>query len=167
MKEKLSPEDLRLWQNQLRDVKPLSKTKKIPLESPKPKVRQKPQPLSPPLQKPSHPLVPLLPLQDISKRELRHLKIEGRLDMHGMTQEEAYHALENFLLRSQERGLKFVLIITGKGCLSSENTLRHQLPRWVKDTALTRLVSILHYPAKPQDGGQGAYYIGVRRRKKG
>jgi DNA-nicking Smr family endonuclease len=47
--------------------------------------------------------------------------------------------------------------------MSSENTLRHQVPRWLKETPLRRLVVSLHHPAKVQDGGTGAFYVEVRR----
>jgi DNA-nicking Smr family endonuclease len=165
MKRKLSPEELRLWQSQLKDTKPLAKKDKM--APPPPEVRIELRPKPKPLQKPSRSSVSLPPpLQDVGKRELRRLKIDGRLDMHGMTQEEAYQALERFLYRARTRGWKFVLIITGKGNLSSENTLRSQLPRWVKETSLASLVTSLHYPAKLQDGGGGAYYLGVRKQKR-
>src|ERR1700722_16220295 len=107
MKRKLSPEELRLWQAQLQGVAPLSKKNKVTEDSSLPK-NPKPIPTNQP--------------QSFGRKELRHLKIEGRLDMHGMTMNEGYDALEQFLIRAQEKGFKTVLIITGKGPLSSENT---------------------------------------------
>lgn len=164
MKRKLSPDDLLLWQSQLKGVKPLSKTAKSLEESSLPKKHKVPQRRQRPLEMKKSPPFPSGPLQDFGRKELRHLKIDGRLDMHGMTMDQGYNALERFLIQAQERGFKIVLIITGKGALSSENTLRRQLPRWITETALRPLVSFFHAPAKPQDGGQGACYIGVRRR---
>lgn len=164
MKRKLGPDDLRLWRSQLKDVKPLSKTVKIPEEPPTPKKHRLPQPQQRSFEVKGGTPFPMTPLQDLGRKELRRLKVEGRLDMHGMTMEEAYEALERFLTRAQEKGFKIVLIITGKGALGSENTLRRQLPRWIQETSLRHLVSSFHSPAKPQDGGQGACYIGVRKR---
>ena len=92
-------------------------------------------------------------------------EIDARLDLHGMTLDQAYTALERFLLGSQERGVKTVLVITGKGALSAETTLRSMLPRWLKETPLRNLVSSLHHPAKPQDGGRGAFYVIVKKRE--
>lgn len=46
MKRKLSPEDLRLWQAQLKDVKPLSKAKKVVEQAPAP--QKSPTPPTPP-----------------------------------------------------------------------------------------------------------------------
>lgn len=162
MKRKLSPEELHLWKAQLKDVKPLSKTGEIPEEAPAPKRQEPPQLACPSLEKKLTP--PSATIQDLGKREMRRLKIDGRLDMHGMSMDQAHAALEQFLIRAQERGFKIVLIITGKGALSSENTLRYQLPRWIKESSLAQRISSFHAPARPQDGGQGACYIGVRKR---
>src|SRR5690606_22113463 len=43
------------------------------------------------------------------------LPIAARLDLHGMTQEEAHRALVRFLARAQAAGQRCVLVITGKG----------------------------------------------------
>lgn len=166
MKGKLPSEDLQLWKNQLKDVKPLSKEEKG-LKEPLPLKKHKlPPPRPRSLEKPSPVSRPLPPLQDFGRKELRHLKMDGRLDMHGMSLDEGYAALERYLHYAQDKGFKTVLVITGKGALSAENTLRRQLPRWIKETALRHLVSSFHSPAKQQDGGQGACYIGVRKRRK-
>lgn len=166
MKKKLSLEDLQLWKNQLKDVKPLSKEEKG-LKEPSPLKKSKlPPPRPRSLERPFFPVSrPSLPIQDFGRKELRHLKVDGRLDMHGMTLDEGYAALERYLSYAQEKGFKIILVITGKGALSAENTLRHQLPRWIKESAFRHLVSSFQAPAKQRDGGQGACYIGVRKRK--
>lgn len=166
MKKKIPPEDLQLWKNQLKDVKPLSKEEKRFAELSMPKRPKMPQPRPRSLEASSSVSKPPLPLQDFGRKELRHLKIDGRLDMHGMTMDEGYAALERYLRYAQGQGFKVVLVITGKGALNAENTLRRQLPRWIKETALAQFVSFFHAPAKQQDGGQGACYIGVRKRIK-
>ena len=51
------------------------------------------------------------------------LPIEGYLDMHGMTQSEAYNALDNFFLDSQAAGKRCVLVITGKGNRGSKRCI--------------------------------------------
>ena len=166
MKRKLSSEDLHLWQSQLKGVTPLSKTIKAPEKSPLPKKPKVPHPQHRSLEVKKGLPIPSAPPQELGRKELRHLKVDGRLDMHGMTLDEGYAALERFLLYAQDKGFKIVLIITGKGALSAENTLRRQLPRWIQETPLRHLVSSFHASAKQSDGGQGACYIGVRKRKK-
>jgi DNA-nicking Smr family endonuclease len=47
--------------------------------------------------------------------------IDGRLDLHGMTQAEAHDALFRFLRAKQARGAKVVLVITGKGTRGNDD----------------------------------------------
>lgn len=158
MKKKLTPEDLKLWENIIKDVKPLHKLKPKPIAAPK---RESiPQNLI-------HVRVTKLRSnspQPMSRKEFRHVEIEARLDMHGMTLNDAYQALERFLKRAQENGYRTVLIITGKGALSSENTLRRQLPRWLEEKPFRDLIVSFSHPVKPQHGGQGAFYVRVKRK---
>jgi DNA-nicking Smr family endonuclease len=167
MKRKLSPEERRLWESQIKDVKPLPKITAKPKETQgfptKPiKKPQRTAALEKELRKP----LPASPPQSLGRKNLRRIQIDGRIDLHGMSLETAYQALERFLIHAQERGFKMVLVITGKGAVSAERTLRSALPLWLKETPLRHLVASLYHPAKPQDGGQGAYYVGVRRRRK-
>ncbi|MDZ4322726.1 MAG: Smr/MutS family protein, partial [Alphaproteobacteria bacterium] len=144
-KDKLTPEEVRLWQNQLKDVKPLSKVKKIPEEDKKEIPPAPPQlPKDSSLKKTKSTDV----LQPFHRREVRQVQIEAQLDLHGLSLERAYDILEQFLRRAQEKHFKTVLVITGKGSLSGEHTLRHQLPRWLEETPLKRMVSSYHNPAR-------------------
>ncbi len=98
------------------------------------------------------------------------LTIEGRLDLHGMTQQAAHRALIEFVRSSAESGRKCVLVITGKGArvVSEQGTertvgiLRSMVPRWLQEPALARLV-IGSRAAFPRDGGDGALYVMLRR----
>ena len=160
-KDKLTPEEIRLWQNQLKDVKPLSKVKKIPEEDKKEVLPPPPQPQKdPPLKKAKSTDV----LQPFQRREVRQVQIEAQLDLHGLSLERAYDILEQFLRRAQEKHFKTVLVITGKGSLSEEHTLRHQLPRWLEETPLKSMVSSYHNPAQLHHGGAGAYYVRLRKK---
>lgn len=165
MNRKLTPEELRLWKAQLKGVKLLPTTAQPPEKTEQDKIVNKPPvPPNSSLKKkrkepPSSP-----PFQSFGRKEVRRMKIDARLDLHGLSLKEGYDTLERFLIHAQERGVKTILVITGKGSLSSENTLRHHLPRWIKETPLQSFVSFLHHPAKPQDGGAGAFYIGVRKK---
>jgi DNA-nicking Smr family endonuclease len=167
VKQKLPPDDLRLWKINTRDVKPLAKVEQKTEESPDVPSLPKKHTLTNPAraQKSVAPLPPAPP-PSLGRKELRRLKIEARFDMHGLSLKAGYDALEEFLRHAQGKGIKTVLVITGKGSMSAENTLRRQLPRWVEDTPLRQLVSALHHPAKLQDGGSGAFYVEVRREGK-
>ena len=43
------------------------------------------------------------------------IEVEARLDLHGLRQRDAHAQLQRFLKSAQARGLKHVLVITGKG----------------------------------------------------
>ena len=95
---------------------------------------------------------------------------EDRIDLHGMTLAEAHPELISFILTSAQRGLRLVLIITGKGKAkpapgpipSRVGVLRHQVPQWLRLPPLRQVV--LHVePAHRKHGGDGAYYVRLRR----
>ncbi len=62
--------------------------------------------------------------------------IDGRLDLHGMTQAEAHDALFGFLRAKQARGSKVVLVITGKGARGGDSSgrgvLNRMVPLWLR-----------------------------------
>jgi len=93
-------------------------------------------------------------------------KIEARLDLHGMTQDEAHRALNAFIDRAEQAGWRCVLVITGKGRpgSSAAGVLRAAVPRWLNEAPnRARLLAIA--AAQPKDGGAGAMYLLLRRRR--
>jgi DNA-nicking Smr family endonuclease len=96
---------------------------------------------------------------------------EARIDLHGMTLAEAQPELTRFILRSQEKGLRLVLVITGKGRITDDHgpipvrrgLLRHQVPDWLSRPPLSQAVLQIA-PAHIRHGGEGAYYVYLRRR---
>ena len=92
------------------------------------------------------------------------LPIEGRVDLHGMTQDEAYSLLLSFLARAHAGGVRYVLVITGKGSSSGgEGVLRRAVPGWLATAPFRSLVSS-HDHAARNHGGAGALYVRLRRR---
>jgi DNA-nicking Smr family endonuclease len=97
------------------------------------------------------------------KHRRGRLPVEARLDLHGMTQEEAHRALERFLPRAQESGCRSVLIITGKGSRDgTRGVLKEAVPRWLNQSPLRALILSISW-AQPKDGGAGALYVLLRR----
>ena len=95
------------------------------------------------------------------------MEIEGRLDLHGMTRERAHQALSMFLHRAAERGARCVLVVTGKGSArEGGGVLRRDVPHWLNQGGLRPLVLAFHQ-AQVRDGGEGAFYILLRRRREG
>jgi DNA-nicking Smr family endonuclease len=93
------------------------------------------------------------------------LPLEGRVDLHGMTQDEAYALLLSFLRRAHDGGIRYVLIITGKGSSSrSEGVLRRAVPHWLSTAPFRALISG-HDNAARRHGGGGALYVRLRRRQ--
>jgi len=98
------------------------------------------------------------------------LKPEGRLDLHGLTLDRAHPALNRFILSAQADGKRLVLVITGKGRKSADDgpiptrrgVLKHQVPQWLMMPPLAQAV-IQVSPAHLTHGGDGAYYVYLRR----
>jgi DNA-nicking Smr family endonuclease len=110
---------------------------------------------------------PLAPLGRRMKQRVARGKdeIDGRLDLHGLTQSEAHAALFRFLRTAVSRGARLVLIITGKGARAAEGergVLKRQVPQWLGLPEFRALV-IGFEDAHIAHGGEGALYVRVRR----
>ena len=98
------------------------------------------------------------------------LKPEARIDLHGMTMDQAHPELVGFILNSQAIGRRLVLVITGKGKLrddggpmpARQGILRHQAPQWMALPPLSSAI-LQVTPAHLTHGGHGAYYVYLRR----
>jgi len=105
----------------------------------------------------------------IDRRSAQRLRrgemdIEARLDLHGMTEAEAHRALERFIAAAAAAERRCLLVITGKGSGGKPGVLRAGVPRWLGEGANRALVLDL-VPAQPKDGGAGALYVLLRRRR--
>lgn len=89
------------------------------------------------------------------------ISVDGRIDLHGMTQDQAHRALLRFLAISHGAGDRMVLVITGKGRMS-EGILRQMVPVWLREPALSIYVSAFR-SAHITHGGEGALYVRLRR----
>jgi DNA-nicking Smr family endonuclease len=94
------------------------------------------------------------------------LEIEGRLDLHGMTADQARQNLSAFLRSSQAMGRRAVLVITGRG-LDPEGLgrgiLKRETPHWLD--AMSDIVAG-YGAADRKHGGAGALYVRLRRKDK-
>lgn len=90
--------------------------------------------------------------------------IDGRLDLHGLTQSEAHATLLRFLRTATAREARLVLVITGKGGggEGERGVLKRQVPQWLSLPEFRALV-IGFEQAHFAHGGEGALYIRVRR----
>ncbi|MBW8638336.1 Smr/MutS family protein [Hoeflea sp. WL0058] len=110
-------------------------------------------------------------LQPIDRSVYRKLSrgrvpIEATIDLHGLTQSQAHHLLRRFLHDAREKGLRHVLVITGKGRSNDgDGILRRVVPLWLTMPEFAGLASGVQ-PAARGHGGEGALYIRLKRKEK-
>lgn len=97
------------------------------------------------------------------------LKIEARLDLHGLSEKEAFAKVRDFIIDSYHQGRRCVLIITGKGervdpWWESKGVIKQSFPRWLNHADI-RPYLLSSAPAKPSDGGTGAFYCLLKRQR--
>src|SRR6476661_1151109 len=121
-RRRLSDEERVLWKGVTRSIMPLRQS--LAREPDEPAKRAAPPPLAP-----------------LTRRHKKRIArgnhaIDGRLDLHGMTQAEAHDALFRFLRAKQARGAKVVLVITGKGARGGDSggrgVLNRTVPMWLR-----------------------------------
>jgi len=101
-----------------------------------------------------------------TKRKLTKglIEPEARIDLHDMTQEQAYGALINFINRTAVENKRTVLVITGKG-KNMQGVLRSKIHLWLETDALSnKIISVL--PAAAKHGGAGAFYVRLKNNSK-
>jgi DNA-nicking Smr family endonuclease len=171
--KKLTDEDRVLWNLIARSATPLRGKQAVaaldvvpePEQAPPKPAAATPSAAPPARAKPRHPVHPL-DEPTLEKLARGKLPIEGRVDLHGMTQDEAYSLLYSFLHRAHAGGVRYVLVITGKGSSSGgDGVLKRAVPAWLSTPAFRPLVSS-HDHAARHHGGAGALYVRLRRTRR-
>ena len=90
--------------------------------------------------------------------------IDARIDLHGMTQDEAHNTLFHFLDRAYASGMRTVLVITGKGA-RGEGVLKQVVPRWLSEPLFRERV-IGYRESHITHGGSGALYVRLRNKRR-
>lgn len=185
-KRSLSGEERTLWAIVARTVAPL-RPEDMVAEPPAPPVAEAPVAVSAPskgagasanagkLGKAVPPPPP--PLHPIERRTLTRvargtIEIDGRIDLHGLTQLDAHDRLHGFLRDAQSRGSKLVIVITGKGKVGGDDpygmnergVLRRRVPQWLAEPGLRNIV-IGFEEAHRSHGGGGALYVRIRKKR--
>jgi DNA-nicking Smr family endonuclease len=90
--------------------------------------------------------------------------VQGHLDLHGLTREEAKARVESFLRGSRNAGKRCVLLVHGRGLHSKDQipVLKEALKTWLATARFGRHV-LAFATAQPVDGGAGAIYVLLRR----
>lgn len=183
-RRRLTADENALWKTVTRSVSPLRKRK--PIESSEanvvatPLTAAKPPKASvaavdhvKPAARPAKPAPP--PLAQLARRAKQRIvrgseQIDARIDLHGLTQQQAHDALRRFLRNAQANGAKLTLVITGKGARaasfdgSERGVLKRLVPQWLQLGDMRPYV-VGFEAAHVTHGGEGALYVRVRRRR--
>ena len=115
-------------------------------------------------------------LEDKDKKFLKKENIKTRsLDLHGYSLDDANLKVKQFIEESFNYGTEKLIIVTGKGIHSQNEKdpyisqklgiLRYSVPEYINNNvSLNSLIKELS-PARIEDGGEGAFYIYLRKKK--
>lgn len=192
-KRPLRPEEKQIWRKIAKSVRPLDDARVKALDEDK---HVQPAPAAPksatsrqqkrtkdrPSHHPHHPPpkhhhIPV-PVDRSAEKRVRRgkLEIDARIDLHGLTQDQALSALTHFLRMAYGEGYRNVLVITGKGlkqrARESEpwdypeepGVLRRKLPEWLGNPTMRQWVSG-YSTSHVRHGGSGAFYVTLRTRR--
>ena len=116
-----------------------------------------------------------LPDKDFKNKNKNFIKSKS-IDLHGLSLEQANRVIEKFIHESFKKKVSKLIIVTGKG-LHSENQkdpyvsnklgiLKYSVPEFINNNhSLMNLITDIR-DAKIEDGGEGAFYIYLKKNKK-
>jgi DNA-nicking Smr family endonuclease len=137
-----APNNRSLWQEAVRDVRPLRERPAPLARLPNLEPGQKPSRDEQPRASPSSPSAVSDRFVGIDRANAERLKrglhkIDARLDLHGMTQAEAHQELAGFIRMCRQAGHRCVLVITGRGLgPNGPGILKSSVPRWLEEPEL-------------------------------
>ena len=174
----LSRDDHWVWRQVAATVRPLANEESEPFAELVDRPAERPQPVF--LIKHQPPMVtkspPVRSLPDLAVGQMPGLDrrtaqrvtrgvmcIEGRIDLHGLTRDQAISRLQTYVVNAHSHGKRTVLVITGKGA-SGSGVLKAEVPRWLNLPPLRdKVLGFSH--AQPKDGGEGALYVLLKRHR--
>ena len=97
------------------------------------------------------------------------------IDLHGYSLEKANRTIEDLIYRAYEEQVKKITVVTGKGIHSQNeknpyvskdlSILKYSVPEYIKNNLELMKKIIEIKDAKIEDGGSGAFYIYLRKKK--
>ena len=116
-----------------------------------------------------------LPNKDI-RLQKKKISLKTRsIDLHGYTLDHANQLIYDFIINCYKDDIRKIIVVTGKG-LHSQNEknpyvskdlsiLKHSVPEFIKkDIEIMKKITEIT-DAKIEDGGDGAFYIYLKRKK--
>ena len=115
-----------------------------------------------------------LPNKDVKLKKKSPLRIKS-IDLHGYTLDQANKFIERFIIKSYEENINKLIVVTGKGIHSQNekdpyvskelSILKYSVPEFIsKNKNLMNVINEIT-DAKIEDGGQGAFYIFLKKNK--
>lgn len=190
-KRKLTPDESRLWQRLTQSVRPMPPVRMPEIDdrpaapsasddsdarrdeaAPRSAVQRRVVTTKPSGQTHRQPVT-----QAGDPRQSRHVSrgrrpIDATLDLHGLSQEQAFVALSRFLEQARAIGHATVLVITGKGAPDadakpgyqvSRGILRRRFLDWADGPFREHISSISQ--SHQRHGGSGAFYVFLKKRR--
>ena len=116
-----------------------------------------------------------IPNKDLKKITTKISKTKS-IDLHGYSLENANQVIEEFIEKSYNEEVNKLIVVTGKG-LHSDNQnnpyvskdlsiLKYSVPEFIRSNQ--NLIKIIDFmqDAKIEDGGSGAFYIHLKKKRK-
>ncbi|GHF15253.1 DNA mismatch repair protein MutS [Kordiimonas sediminis] len=184
-RDSLSSKDRELWQEVAKTVKPLNKKDLFQPEAPKLVQRAPSEKALPADWFIGKSLTPDPRIDRKSKRRIAsgRTSVNKSIDLHGLSQSQAYDLLSRTIERSVRDGHKVLIVVTGKGGRRYSQTdsisaafrtradfeqfggvLRRMVPLWLEGPELKPFIQS-YGTASKEHGGEGALYVLLRRNK--
>ena len=115
-----------------------------------------------------------LPNKDKNNNKDKINKIES-IDLHGYSLDDANLVIKDFITKSYKLGINKLIVVTGKGLHSEHDKdpyvskklgiLKYSVPEYIKNNfELMKVINFME-KAKIEDGGEGAFYIYLKKKK--
>ena len=121
----------------------------------------------------------------LSKKERlpnKDIKIEKKItfktrsiDLHGYSLEEANKSIEDFIIKSYQEKISKLIVVTGKGIHSQNekdpyvskdlSILKYSVPEFISNNKNLMKIIYEMKDAKIEDGGGGAFYIFLKKKR--
>ena len=115
-----------------------------------------------------------LPNKDVKIDKKLSFKTRS-IDLHGYTLDEANKSIESFIIKSYQENINKLIVVTGKGIHSQNekdpyvskdlSILKYSVPEFISNNK--KLMKIIYEmkDAKIEDGGSGAFYIFLKKKR--
>ena len=97
------------------------------------------------------------------------------IDLHGYSLKEANETIQDFINKSYEENVNRLIVVTGKGLHSNNekdpyvsknlSILKYSVPEFIENNIELKKIILEITNAKIEDGGEGAFYIHLKRKK--